>query len=49
MMDSNSVNGRNYHEIIIYFVPYCGSIWCGFDYETITQNNLTRWTCISTK
>ena len=36
-MDSNSVNRNDYYEIISVFAPYCGSYWCGFDYETIKK------------
>ena len=46
IMDSKNINWRTYHEIVIYFVPYCDSVWCGFDYETIKRNNITPWTCL---
>ena len=49
IMDSNGVNWNNYHEILFYFVPYCGAYCCGFDYETIKKRNITPWTCIPTK
>ena len=48
-MNSITVSWKNYHEIFIRFVPFCGSFWFGFDYETIKRNNITVWKCLPTR
>ena len=44
----NSSN-RDYLEIITYYSPFCGLVWCGLDVSTAQALQASTWTCLKTK
>ena len=49
MYDSDSESQGHYHEIVEPNVPFCTFVWCGFKENFFIKNNVSLWTCLTSR
>ena len=49
MYDTDSRNSGQYHEVINPQIPFCETVWCGFNKNIAIFKHISDWSCMPTR
>lgn len=47
--DSSSGGYGFYHEMVVFDIPFCANMWCGFDSKTFEERGISHWDCMASR